>query len=88
MAHDQRGDHTHRYRNNRGNKQPQRKGHNKTTDANAATDTNKHAKLTCYNCGKKGHIIPNCPEEKNGKSGASRAAQGNAAQATADNIAH
>jgi hypothetical protein len=89
MAHGQRRDRTHRNRNDRGNRQPRRNGHNKTADANAATDTNKHANLTCYNRGKKGHIVPDCPEKKNGKFGSnSRTAQGNAAHATTDNTAH
>jgi hypothetical protein len=89
MAHGQRGDRTHRNRGGRGHKNSRRtgnghNGNNKTADAHAATDTSKHTNLTCYNCGKKGHIVPNCPDKKNGKSGPSsgRTAQGHAAQAT------
>jgi hypothetical protein len=89
MAHGQRGDRTHRNRGGRGHNNSRRtgnghNGNNKTANAHAATDTSKHASLTCYNCGKKGHIVPNCPDKKNGKSGPSsgRTAQGHAAQAT------
>jgi hypothetical protein len=90
MAQGQGGDRAHRNRGGRGNGNSQRNGPNKTADTNAAIAT-KHAHLMCYNCGKIGHIVPNCPEKKSGKPGSSRpgsshrTAQGNAAQATADN---
>jgi translation initiation factor IF-1 len=86
-AQGQRGDRAYRNRGGRGNRNSRRNGPNKTADANAAIDT-KYAHLTCYNCGKKGHIVPNCPEKKSGKlsrpGSSHRTAQGNAAQATAD----
>jgi len=84
LAQGQRGDRTHGNRNGRNHRQSRRNGHNRTADANSATDTNKHANLTCFNCGRKGHLVPNCPDKKNGKSGptSGRTAQGHAAQAT------
>jgi hypothetical protein len=74
---------TYRSRNSR---HPRRNGHKKTADANASTDSNtanRHANITCYNCGKKGHIMPNCPEKKSGKV-KNKPAQGNAARTTSD----
>ena len=90
MAQGHRGDNSHRNRGGRGNGNSQRNGPNKTADANAAIDANKHAHLTCFHFGKKGHIVPNCPEKKSGKPGSSRpgssirTAQGNAACSTGD----
>ena len=43
----------------------------------AATDSNCYANVTCYNCGKKGHNAPNCPDKKNGKSNAGESNAGN-----------
>jgi len=90
MAQGHREDHAHRNRGGRGNGNSQQNGPNKTADANAAIDANKHAHLTCFHCGKKGHIVPNFPEKKSGKPGSSRpgssirTAQGNAACSTGD----
>jgi len=82
----QRGDRTHRNTRN-----PRRNGHRKSECANAATDSNRYANVTCYNCGKKGHNAPNCPDKKNGKSNAGKSnagnnkpALGNAARSTSD----
>jgi hypothetical protein len=81
VAMGQRGDRT-----NRNTRYPRRNGHRKPERANAATDSNRYANVTCYNCGKKGHIIPNCHDEKNGKSNAgnNKPAQGNIARSTTD----
>jgi len=77
-----RGEHnTHRPRNSRN---PQRNGHWKTADTNAATDSNCHANTTCYNGGKKGHIVPNCPDKKNRKGNSYKPAQGNVAKSTSE----
>jgi hypothetical protein len=65
MAASQRGD-----RNRRSTRNPHRNGHQKPDNAekaNAAVNSNRYANTTCYNCSKKGHIIPNCPEKKKGK---------------------
>jgi len=78
-----RGDrNTHRSRNLRN---PRRNGHRKTADANSALDSsnfNCHANTTCYYCDKKGHIVPNCPDKKNGKPRNNKPAQGNLARNT------
>jgi len=80
VAMGQRGDRT--YRNIRN---PRRNGHRKTVDANAALDSNsstRHVNTTCYYCGRKGHIMPNCPDKKSGKPRSNKSAQGNLAKDT------
>jgi hypothetical protein len=86
VAMGQRGDRTHHNTRN-----PHRTGHRKPECANAATDSNRYANVTCYNCGRKGQIAPTCPDKKNGKSNAakssagnSKSALGNAARSTTD----
>jgi len=84
MATSQRGDRN----NHRHTRNPRRNGHRKAEDAtqaNAAIDSNRHANTTCYHCGKKGHIVPNCPDKKKGKEAKSthpKTAQGHAARST------
>jgi hypothetical protein len=79
VAMGQRGDRT-----NHNTPYPRRNSHRKPERYNAATDSNRYANVTCYNCGKKGHIVPNCPDKKNGKStaGNNKPAQGNIAHST------
>jgi transposase InsO family protein len=83
VAMGQRGERgTYRSRNLRN---PRRNGHRRTADANAALDSNnfnRHANTTCYYCGKKGHVVPNCPDKKNGKPRSNKPAQGNVARDT------
>jgi hypothetical protein len=66
MTTSQRGE-----RHRRNTRNFRRNGHQKPDDAekaNAAVDSNRYTNTTCYNCGKKGHIVPNCPKKKKGKS--------------------
>jgi len=78
---------TYRSRNSRN---PRRNGHRKTADANAVLDSNSsncYANTTCYFCGKKGHIVPNCPDKKKGKEKKEthqKTAQGHVARSTED----
>jgi hypothetical protein len=69
---------------------PRCNGHRKTADANAVLDSNssnRYANTTCYYCGKKGHIVPNCPDKKKGKEikgTHQKNAQGHVARSTED----
>jgi hypothetical protein len=76
------GNRTHQPRS-RNSRNPRRNRHNKTADAHAITDSHSHTNLTCYHCGKKGQIAPNCPDKKSEKT-SRKTAQGNAAHTTSE----
>jgi hypothetical protein len=67
----------------KGEKTSKKSQRNRTrSSANAVTDIDKHANITCYGCGEKGHIVSNCPKNKGKPAQAPTTARGNAAQET------
>jgi hypothetical protein len=73
MANSQRGGRKHNRKHQRNQTHP---------SANAATDVNRHANLTCYGCGEKGHIVPSYPKNKGKQGQPPTTAKGNAVQET------
>ena len=58
---------------------------NNSNNSSKAKSTADHSDKTCYGCGKKGHIRPNCPDKKNsGKSGNSGGSSNNSGSSIAE----